>query len=376
MATFKCKMCDAVLNVREGVSIYECEYCGTKQTIVMDSNDIAAMFGNTGHSDGGYEDSHTHAKASRGEYNKENGSVSAESLLRRAFLFLEDEDWDQAKRYCEMVLDRDPENGRAYLGKLMADVKVRHEADLAEIDVDYRPYNNFEKAIRFGDPQLVNDLKAYSIEAAYKLAVRIMDRAVLENDYRQAADQFRSVEGYKDADELAGKCDWFAKEKAAEEKKQRQEEKIKQEEELKKSKFGDISILLFMVSIGFSLFGVMATIPGSPGENNFSKVIAIIAIADILYIFYVRYLHYRMGSIKQNQYLFWFLAALSNVIASGSITFDITVMNLNDVESDWKDTFWKIMIVLVVCSLIGGFLGGKLGKAKAKKLQNNKFIKK
>ncbi len=33
MAVFKCKMCGGNLNIEKGVTVYECEYCGTKQTV-------------------------------------------------------------------------------------------------------------------------------------------------------------------------------------------------------------------------------------------------------------------------------------------------------------------------------------------------------
>ena len=33
MAIFKCKMCGGDLEISEGASIVECEYCGTKQTL-------------------------------------------------------------------------------------------------------------------------------------------------------------------------------------------------------------------------------------------------------------------------------------------------------------------------------------------------------
>ena len=33
MAIFKCKMCGGDLEIQEGLTICECEYCGTKQTI-------------------------------------------------------------------------------------------------------------------------------------------------------------------------------------------------------------------------------------------------------------------------------------------------------------------------------------------------------
>lgn len=42
-------------------------------------------------------------------------------LLERAFMFLEDGNWQEADQYCEKVLDQDPKNAQAYLGKLIID---------------------------------------------------------------------------------------------------------------------------------------------------------------------------------------------------------------------------------------------------------------
>lgn len=39
MAIFKCKMCGGDLNVQEGITVCECEYCGTKQTVPMADNE-------------------------------------------------------------------------------------------------------------------------------------------------------------------------------------------------------------------------------------------------------------------------------------------------------------------------------------------------
>lgn len=49
-----------------------------------------------------------------------DASAKTASLLKRAFMFLEDGDWESADKYCEKVLDIDPENAQAYLGKLLA----------------------------------------------------------------------------------------------------------------------------------------------------------------------------------------------------------------------------------------------------------------
>lgn len=52
----------------------------------------------------------------------ENANVAP--LLERVFLFLEDGKWQDANIYCEKVLDIDPKNAEAYVGKLMAELNV------------------------------------------------------------------------------------------------------------------------------------------------------------------------------------------------------------------------------------------------------------
>ena len=54
----------------------------------------------------------------------QQANTNVAPLLKRAFMFLEDGDWNSANEYCEKVLDQDPDNGEAYLGKLMAELKV------------------------------------------------------------------------------------------------------------------------------------------------------------------------------------------------------------------------------------------------------------
>lgn len=39
MAMFKCKMCGGTLEVNEGVTVCECEYCGTTQTVSKTDNE-------------------------------------------------------------------------------------------------------------------------------------------------------------------------------------------------------------------------------------------------------------------------------------------------------------------------------------------------
>ena len=88
-------------------------------------------------------------------------SAGTASFLKRAFMFLEDGDFESADEYCEKVLDIDPENARAYLGKLMIELKVRKQENLKDCKEPFDNSSNYKKAIRFGDNNFVADLKCY-----------------------------------------------------------------------------------------------------------------------------------------------------------------------------------------------------------------------
>ena len=79
-------------------------------------------------------------------------------LLRRAFMFLEDGDWDSADEYCERVLDMDPGNAEAYLGKLMAELKTARREALKDCKTPFDGSRNYRKAVCFGDAALKEEL--------------------------------------------------------------------------------------------------------------------------------------------------------------------------------------------------------------------------
>ena len=69
--------------------------------------------------------------------NDDYDNVDAAPLLRRSFIFLEDGNWDNADRYCEKVLDIEPECAEAYLGKLMAELHVHKQDDLKNLLIPF-----------------------------------------------------------------------------------------------------------------------------------------------------------------------------------------------------------------------------------------------
>ena len=145
------------------------------------------------------------------------GSVNVEPLLERAFMFLEDGDWGEANEYCEKVLDQDPKNARAYLGKLMAECRACRMEDLQNCEQPFDGSGNYNKILRFAEPKLIETLKGYiahinernenaRLTGIYNRAVSAMNEANSENGYKAAAEIFKTVPGFKDADSLVEKC--------------------------------------------------------------------------------------------------------------------------------------------------------------------------
>lgn len=138
---------------------------------------------------------------------------STAPLLKRAFMFLEDGAWTSANEYCEKVLDLDPENAEAYLGKLMAELKVSIQENLKYCAQPFDGCDNYQKALRFAAPQLGDTLKGYitfindrNTESTYQAAIQMLQSADTEKACQAAADAFEKLEGYKDAETQAKRC--------------------------------------------------------------------------------------------------------------------------------------------------------------------------
>ena len=144
-----------------------------------------------------------------------NGAVAP--LLKRAFMFLEDRDWESADEYCEKVLDTDPENAQAYLGKLMAELHVAKQEQLRDLPQPFDQNNNYAKALRFGDEKLKSALTGYiehintrnenaRLDGIYTRAKNAMSAANTESAYKEAATLFDSINEYQDSAVLAQSC--------------------------------------------------------------------------------------------------------------------------------------------------------------------------
>ena len=156
-----------------------------------------------------------------------NVALNIAPLLKRAFMFLEDGEFDRADEFCEQVLNQDPENAEAYLGKLMVELRVKTPEQLKECELPFDSENYYRKAMRFADAKLSKQLRGYishinernnlkKLTASYNSCMLAMHSARSAVDYRDVAEQFNKISGFKEADSLAQRC--FSKANEIEEK--------------------------------------------------------------------------------------------------------------------------------------------------------------
>ena len=173
MKRLTCEMCGSSDLIKEN-GVFVCQNCGTKYSV-------------------------EEAKKMMVEGNVEvSGTVTvdnSESYLKRAEIFLKDREWDKAYAYYEKALDFDPENSKAYLGKMFCYFHCINVEEIKQIieNIDVTHDDNFAKAVNFNKNSLkeVEEIEQYNAycreqekqEEHIKRIERLADRAefILEN---------------------------------------------------------------------------------------------------------------------------------------------------------------------------------------------------
>lgn len=146
-----------------------------------------------------------------------SNNPTVNSLLKRVFIFLEDKDWKSADEYAEKVLDIDPENAEAYLGKLMAELRISKRQYLNGMAEQFDNLVSYKKVLRYANPDLKAELEGYNEairkrnkynkeKAIFDEASKVMSSARTSGDFKKAADLFAGIPDFENAAELAKEC--------------------------------------------------------------------------------------------------------------------------------------------------------------------------
>ncbi len=146
----------------------------------------------------------------------EVGGQRIEPLLKRAAIFIDDGEWEDAEAYCEKALDIDPECAQAYIYKLMIDLQVKSQDELANCKESFEDNTNFKRVLRFADEETAALLKGYidiinerneneRKDKIYNLACSLIREGTVDS-YTTAISKLGEIPNYKDSQELLKKC--------------------------------------------------------------------------------------------------------------------------------------------------------------------------
>ena len=132
-----------------------------------------------------------------------NALSSMEALLRRANLYLEDGDFKDAEESFDKALDINPEDHRAYWGKVMAINSIAKEEDLEDYSVSILDHNDCKRAIRFApdaDREKYETIgKKIDNNAIYFNIVNLYNKAKIMEDYSIIALKLDKLLNFRDA---------------------------------------------------------------------------------------------------------------------------------------------------------------------------------
>lgn len=193
MAALQCEICGGKLMGRPG-GIFECDSCGMEYDTAWARAKIQEIKG-TVRVEGTVEVKGTV---------KVEGSASAENLLKRGFMQLEDRNWAAAEESFNQVLGADTENARAYLGLAMAQQQISRIDDIAMVmqgagrrlrESGIKSNRNFKRAETFADTELkemfthwraLEDARYAALEAASRAREAEKEAARKEKEERMA----------------------------------------------------------------------------------------------------------------------------------------------------------------------------------------------
>jgi len=221
-----------------------------------------------------------------------NSDASVTSLLDRAAIFLEDGNWLAAYDYCEAVLNQEPRNPQAYLGKLMAELRVSRQEDLANLAEPFDAYDNYQKAVRFADEDLASTLQGYishinqrnadaHTEQQYNKAITAMGYAKRESDFLSAAEAFKALGNYQEASTYYAAC--LEKAEAARLESEQQAEAARVEAARKKKrnkKIAAIAAGIVCVVVAFVVLLNTVIIPNRNYNKAYNKAVGLMESGD------------------------------------------------------------------------------------------------
>ncbi len=142
--------------------------------------------------------------------NSSSGDSTYDSLIRKGYLYLKNNKFDQAEHCFDMAIDSAELCGEAYLGKLLCDKHCSSIDDLVESeDSSLFENENYKLAIDFANQSCKETLKSIEEKVKYNetFEIYVKGKDKLDNkDYDDAREIFLGLGDFLEAKSLADEC--------------------------------------------------------------------------------------------------------------------------------------------------------------------------
>lgn len=143
-----------------------------------------------------------------------NSASKYAPLLERAWIFLEDKNWNKAREYVERVLDMNPKCGEAYLIKMLAGMSLNNRNALKNWSHPLDGYDEYKKIMKYGDDELKNELMQYNkiiVDRQRKKEQELNEKRMREErelyERKKREEEERKARLEKKRQEIYAKCD-------------------------------------------------------------------------------------------------------------------------------------------------------------------------
>ena len=130
-------------------------------------------------------------------------NATADALMKRGYLYLEDHDWENAKTCFHNSLDDEPENAQAYIGILLSELHIEREKDISQSPSSFADNYYYQKALRFAKGEYKQIVENYNLENIIYRGELLALNSKTEEEFLRAAQIFEGAGNYKKASEQA-----------------------------------------------------------------------------------------------------------------------------------------------------------------------------
>lgn len=143
--------------------------------------------------------------------------LSVNVLCQKTETALATERWDLVNFFSNEILRREPTFAKAYLYKMLADLKIYRKEELVNQKTPFDKNSNYRLFVRFADVYQKTEIEGYLtlvkekshslfLESTYNNALERMKKANTNADFSIAAEDFKKIIDYKNSKELYDKC--------------------------------------------------------------------------------------------------------------------------------------------------------------------------